>query len=325
MQVLFVLWVLSFIGILIWGNKSFQIKKINIELPSSFLELSSELREKSLDLSWKLGLSQVSSIPFRTIGYKLSSGIILFFCGLMSFINFVCLGASYNNPNPSDLQSISIWFIISAVISLLLLHSYYSKKKDIARSVEEERAKKQFNERLKYLGMQFVKSKYSAWIEEMDRITKPKAIIESQVKDVTSFTLFSTDYSLTPSGMPPKSLGVTYLFSNGFVSAVSGVIFDLMKTSYSFVNSNSPIYSYNLPNDWNTEEFHYSDVVEVTYKPIDASNSSIRDKNNDYPVEGYLTLSLVNSSKKEYPTTKNAVTNFISLARERVRNAKSSK
>jgi SHS2 domain-containing protein len=80
-----------------------------------------------------------------------------------------------------------------------------------------------------------------------------------------------------------------------------------------------------LPNEWNTEEFHYSDVVEVTYKPFDASNSSIRETNNDYPVEGYLTLSLVNSSKKEYPTTKKAVTNFISLAREKVRNAKRTK
>ena len=80
MQVLLVLWLLSFIGISIWGDKSFQIKKINIELPSSFLELNSEFRGISLDLSWKLGLSQVSSIPFRTIGYKLNSALLLFFC-----------------------------------------------------------------------------------------------------------------------------------------------------------------------------------------------------------------------------------------------------
>ena len=325
MQVLLVLWLLSFIGISIWGDKSFQIKKINIELPSSFLELNSEFRGISLDLSWKLGLSQVSSIPFRTIGYKLNSALLLFFCLFISFINLVCGIVNISNSNSSDSDPLTIMFLVGAVISLLLFYIFYSRKKDIAQAAEEDRAKKQFNERLKYLGIQFVKSNYTTWIEELDRITKPKAIIESQVKEVTSFTLFSDDYSLTPSGMPPKSLGVTYLFSNGFVSVVSGVIFDLMKTSYSFVNSNSPIYSYNLPNEWNTEEFHYSDVVEVTYKPFDASNSSIRETNNDYPVEGYLTLSLVNSSKKEYPTTKKAVTNFISLAREKVRNAKRTK
>ena len=42
----------------------------------------------------------------------------------------------------------------------------------------------------------------------------------------------------------------------------------------------------------------------------------------EIPIEGYLVLSLVNGQRKEYPTGRDAVENFLSVAREKVRRSK---
>jgi len=50
--------------------------------------------------------------------------------------------------------------------------------------------------------------------------------------------------------MPSKKLGVTYLFSNGFVTVVYNVIFDIMQTSYSFVDADEATFRVNGPDQW---------------------------------------------------------------------------
>ncbi len=84
---------------------------------------------------------------------------------------------------------------------------------------------------------------------------------------------------------------------------------------------------------------YYQDVLEVTYKPkaqpekIDTfTANSVKRKLKgmitpspvgiEFPFQGYLLLGLVNGQKKEYPTSRDQVANFLVVARERVREAK---
>ena len=79
--------------------------------------------------------------------------------------------------------------------------------------------------------------------------------------------------------------------------------------------------------------------MEVTYKPkaqpekIDAfTANSVKRKLKgmnapspvgiEFPFQGYWVLGLVNGQKKEYPTARDAVANFLLVARERVRESK---
>ncbi len=326
-KILFACWIVALIFLAYWGNRPFTIDPRSVSLPSTFLSLPLEFRRKALDFAWKLGLEPVSSIPFATLGKKASSALLL--VGAMIFIVPIALFGLVNLLMPTDQNATTdggtmFALLIAYSIPLLLLYNYYSRKKVIAQSEEEDRTKAKLNERLKDLAIAFVHENFQGWIDEMDRMTKSQAQTESHVNGATSFTLFSSDFSLVPSGMPSKKLGVTYLFTNGFISVVSNIVFDLMQTSYSYADASAPVFSIS-PNDaWSTEEFHYRDVVECNYQPAHNDSDSVKFSDKEFPVDGFLALGLVNGSKKQYATTKNAVSNFLTLAREKVRAAKSS-
>lgn len=325
LKLIFLAWILAFVCIVVWGKKSFHISDMSIKLPNDFLDLNRDLRKKALHFSWTLGLSHVSSITFQTIGNKIIAGVALFLSFIIFIPNFIYgleLIILHKETSSSEKIYSVLIFSIWAVISLSLLVFYYVRKKNTAMVAEQERAKRVFNKKLQSLGVTFVKENVITWVNEMDKIIKPKALDESQVKDVVSFTLLSHDFSIEPSGMPPKNIDVTYLFSNGFLSVVSGVIFDVMETSYSYLNSDTPNYFGNTQEEWILEEFHYSDVVEVIYQPNVNLPDYVKMKNNEASVEGYLIFSLVNASIKYFPTTKKAADNFISLARQKVRATK---
>lgn len=151
----FFIWIASFIAIIIRGNKSFNINKTHINLPDNFLELNHVLRKQALDLAWQLGLSQVSSFPIKSIGNKIVSGIILLLCIFISLIDFVCSSIFLPSSSPSFAAAqegddiISVFLYIGFAISLLLLYSYYSRKRGIQQIQEEEEANSFFNKRLK--------------------------------------------------------------------------------------------------------------------------------------------------------------------------------
>ncbi len=84
---------------------------------------------------------------------------------------------------------------------------------------------------------------------------------------------------------------------------------------------------------------YYQDVVEVTYKPRAQAEkiesftvNSVKRKLKgiitpspvgiEFPFQGYWVPGLVNGQKKEYPTARDAVANFVTMARERVRESK---
>ena len=88
----FISWLITLGYIIYWGKKPFFINSPSYKLPSLFLELSSDLRRLSLDLAWKLGLEQISSFPFSSVGKKLysklffaASSILIFFKPSRSF------------------------------------------------------------------------------------------------------------------------------------------------------------------------------------------------------------------------------------------------
>ena len=122
--------------------------------------------------------------------------------------------------------------------------------------------------------------------------------------------------------MPNPRLGVTYIFSNGYLSILGNIIFDIKQTSYSYVDSNIVTFSITNRNDWTIQEFHYQDVVEITYTPRDSALKIINELEKKYPVDGVLMLSLTSGAKNFYPTTKENINNFLNYARDKVRKAK---
>ena len=316
--------------ILYKGTRPFTISPVGFNLPKTFLKLASHLRERALQLAWDLGLEQVSSVPYATIVRKTASGALLTFASLLILLWFFLALLALQMASGTSAIDDGVWaidlvlLIIVSVPSFFLLHTYYSQQKSDAQAVLDDGTKATYNLNLKQLGIVFVQENAQAWIDEMDGRARLQAQKESQVTNHDTFVLFSHDFSLTPSGMPSKKLGVTYIFSNGFVSIVSNVIFDIMQTSYSYVESDSGSFFVNAPETWSTEEFHYRDVVECNYVAGDSLSDSVKTSDREYPVDGHLTLGLISGSRKHYPTTKKAVSNFLTLAREKVRSSKAS-
>ena len=45
MIAIFIMWMISFIGIIIWGKRPYIVNKIDVELPQTFLKLNSEFQK----------------------------------------------------------------------------------------------------------------------------------------------------------------------------------------------------------------------------------------------------------------------------------------
>jgi hypothetical protein len=321
-----------------WGKKYLSSKIIGLSkysLPNSFLELNSELRKKALDFAWTIGLARVVSIPIRTTFLTVLKFISLFGVSMISLIfiilTLVTLTAcgergenSYSSETCEKLTEKREGYIFFYWLGISGICCYYIFEATRLKAIKEEEEKAKYNQKLKDLAVRFIQSNYQTWINEMDKIAKSQSLKEAKVDPKHTFILFSSDFSIQPSEMPPRKLSVTYIFSDGFISIVSNIVFDILQTSYSYVFYDTPEFSITSHDNWTIEEFHYKDIVELTYKPVETPSESIKTPTGEYPVAGYLIIKLVNGSKKEYPTTKKDATNFIDLAREKVREAKRS-
>lgn len=322
-KIIDILYLLAFLLIIIFHNRKVP-KYDGISLPDHFLKLNSQQRKKALDFAWKFGYKNISSLPIssglRKIGTIFLGLLTIIINGLSVYGSILILSQSLEFV---EKKTKGVWFaIILYSIGILLLLGFFRSLRKAKESSLKDKAEKEANEKLQKLGIQFVQENVSEWILAMDQQTRPKAINESSTKPDATFFLASQDLSLRSSGMPSKMLGVTYIFSNGYMSAISNIVFDIEQTSYSYVDSQSPVFHTNKPQDWTIEEFHYKDVIEFNYKPKESGTTTVKSAESNFPIDGYLHLGLVNGSKKEYPTSKKDVSNFLSLAREKVRATK---
>lgn len=334
-------------------------------LPDSFLDLDPANRKLALNLMWSSGLglaSREAAAAGSTImarygvpGAGWLGKILLFWFGGWSWFGgigmCVAIAGAVVKPSPNDQVTDIPWMFLAAsallmfgalVIASFHFVNFFVDKLIGAVSKAERTAHHSaaHHQNLKQLAISFIGSAYGKWFEEMKRIAQTMALSEAGVKPESSFLLFSHPTALEPNGIPIKRNAGTYIFSNGHVTAVSNVIFDMEATSYTLVYEDVPTYSVSKPDTWNIDEFHYQDVVEVTYMASQETgrgsvnaylrqlNAKIRAKllseatRDGKPVEGFLVLSLVNGGNKQYPATKSAAQGFLSVARTKVREAK---
>jgi hypothetical protein len=315
-------------GVLVYliyrGMRPFSITASKYPLPDSFLKLKSDLRRQSLDFAWK---EKAFSLPWASMGKQVRSVFLLIFLivPLLFFVILIGLRELFETNKPDQWGICGIcWWLFFYGLALLSLHKYFSLKVLIAIAKEEYKANAQYNEDLRKLGVDFVQSQCQKWITQMDTFAGEKALKESQAKPQSKFTLFSYEFSLFPSEIPKKKLGVTYIFSNSFMVIVADIVFDLKGTSYSYVDSDNPTLHLNSADNWSIREFHYRDIVEVSYKPSDSATDTVKTSGREYPVEGFLFLGLVNGSKEQFPTTKRDASNLLTVVRDKVRLTKAS-
>ena len=134
---LFISWLITLGYIIYWGKKPFFINSPSYKLPSLFLELSSDLRRLSLDLAWKLGLEQISSFPFSSVGKKLYSKLFFAASSILIFIDIILIWLDKSEPS----DAVNCYMVFLLVTPVGLLYKYYERKKMIAQSVEEDKLK----------------------------------------------------------------------------------------------------------------------------------------------------------------------------------------
>jgi len=337
-------------------------------LPNSFLELDAERRHLALDRAWSHGFGMASKelaatgstlmTRYLVPGAGAVGKILLFVFGGNLFLagigGSIAIAKSIITP-PSDFEVSDLpWMFLAVTAAFmfgaLLIASRHFVSSAIARlfgivSGAEKQAKQslEYHRILEDLGISFLRSTYDKWFGEMKHSAEAMALSEAAMTPESTFVLFSHPTSLGQNGVPEKKNSAAYVFSNGHVTVVSNVVFDFEATSYTLVHHDAPTYSISKPNTWNVDEFHYQDVVEVTYtasqetgrRSVDGYLRLAKDKikgaisSEGTPehrqIEGYLVLSLVNGGNKYYPTTKTAAQNFLQVARENVREAKARK
>jgi hypothetical protein len=172
--------------------------------------------------------------------------------------------------------------------------------------------------KLKQLALQFVESEYKPWIKEMEKITLKRALKDAQVaSNYQQFSVFAYDILY-------GKKDVTYIFSNGLISIIKGIVFNIAETSYSFVNSDNPNYSINQPSDWSNQEVYYQDVISINYEPANDTftQRELFSSGSEVPIGGHIILGLSDGTKITIPATKDSSTNFVQTARQKVRSIK---
>lgn len=333
-------------------------------LPDSFLDLDPANRKLALDLMWSSGVG-LASREAAAVGSTIMARygvpgagwlgrILVFWFGGWPWLAGIgicfAISGSVVKPSPNDQVTDIPWMFLVATASLMfgafVIASYHfvnffvDKLLGVVSKVERTAVHRQ---KLKKLATSFLGSRYDTWFEDMKRSAQAMALSEAGMTPESTFLLFSQSTSLGPDGASGRRNSATYIFSNGYVTAVSNVIFDMEATSYTLVEDDIPTYSISKPNTWNIDEFHYQDVVDVMYT---ASQDTGKGSANAYlrqlkamikagfstgatsdgkQAEGFLVLSLVNGGNKQYPATKTAAQGFLSVARSKVREAKERK
>jgi len=247
---------------------------------------------------------------------------------------------------PTKLEAADVLQAGSLSIAYLLGYALLMAGDKITRASQIKSAKlrEEIEKRakIKSLAFAFVSSEFPGWLNTVSSNAATEAMRHAHAVPESQFALYSHDplQFPGPATMPHSILGLALIFSNGYVSVISNIFWNIFKTTCTLVEHDNPVFEVSPAQDWNVEEFHYQDVVEIKYNPrsyppvsgksisLDgirgklAQNDASNAPDEQLPVEGYLVLSLVNGEKKEYPAAKNTVTNFVQLAREKVRAAK---
>ena len=290
-------------------------KPEKLMLADEFLQLNSKDRKRGLDLAWELGSRDVTKVSFFTSFLNVLNQLFLFL--ISANVLYMWIVAYVHGINVVDVKSLIALLILTALIVLSL--KLLSKIKE---SICHQKSSKNYDNKLKALCVKYINQNCELWLSEVELRISELSKQEIQSIPEREFVLVSYTPSHTAVDMPPTKIEFTNLYSNGFVTSVTNILFNLKDTTYTLVNSDLPTYNINESKFWGMQEYHYKDVTEVNYESAEVSNSSVVSQQVEYRSEGYLTLSLNNSTKKSYPATKSRSSEFIQYVRNKVRESK---
>ena len=179
---------------------------------------------------------------------------------------------------------------------------------------KDEREKRKI---LQNLAIDFVVKNIASWIRFCKESYIDKNVVQiADLKPEKQYTLYSVDYAtFSDRRMPPQKISLTYILVDEYISIIDNIVIDIYKISYSFVNKDTMDCYCTTKEEWNNNEFHYQDIVEIGYK---SSSEDTTESGNT----GYVFINLVNGTTKEYPASKKYIENLFTDVRARVRKSK---
>jgi len=270
-------------------------------LPQSFLALNRTQRKQSLDYAWNNTKRAIDSIPGKTI----SAGIMVTLASIMAVITGIVMLFAIRE----DFGIFFFFLIVSSLFSYVAL----SKKIKSKYAQEEDMHYAKVNKHLARLAQRFISTHVKDWVNDIKDKQIDKGVLEiAHTEPDKIYTLYSEDIALfSENKMPAKVLHLTYILVGKYMTVIDKISIDIRKISYLYLQDDSPVLPEQDINLFNSEEFHYKDMIEIGYKG--AQNNSI---------SGHLFISLVNATQKEYPTSKCYVENLFTDVRTRVREVK---
>ncbi len=307
-------------------------KDENYIIPDHFSKLTEEQRKEALDLFWSQRNEKIKELPLKELEekFKILSGMgvgVFIMCFILIAIVLGYIVYKFNIN--MELQTFLLTCLITSAVITLCGPAGTKEKND---KIEQENLRtinknvhiKEQNA-LQQLAFEFIQSQYKDWISEMDKLTLKAAMQNAKVEsNYKQFSLFVFEPSFDQYFLSEDKFYFSYIFSNGLISIIKGVTFDISKTSYNFVNSNSPPkYFINPPSEWTNVEVYYQDVVTIAYEPSQEQDKfTWKNPPSTLPVEGYIKIGLSDGTKISIPSNKNSSDNFIEAARVKVRAAK---
>lgn len=330
MILLIFLWVAILISIWWLFNKSASRYAEYPPMPPGFLKLDKIRRTKALSLYWKFGYKELAAVPIRSganLLFSIFSLLIFMFFALLVLVTILVQSKKGDINLIWETGEMGTVFVFMMLLGTLFFAAFQRGLKERRESLALEESDKKENTILHAMAAEFIQDNYNLWVDKMLDIVKQDAITLLNLVKTKTFVLTSSklaiNYTTRSVPVPPKLL-VTFIFSNGFVSTASGIILDVRKTSEGYKDSDELNLCYTHKDEIETDEFHFKDIVEISYEPAAATNKTEYADNEEIPIEGFLKLGLVNGSRKKYPSTKNSVAEFINLSREKVRENKKS-
>lgn len=287
-------------------------------MPDHFLKLPFDQRKLGLDLAWSSLRKLVENIPFESTIHLATEVAVLLISMLFYLSAILAAFVAFDSPNVGKIVAVYSFFVFGVFLSFNELR-LRSKR---ANAMAEESRNRLVRDHLERLAKQFVGSEYVNWLGQMSSEALSTAKEESKSNPKNVFTLYSKEALLGPADMPDARIGCTLLLSNGFLTVVSNIIFDIKATSYSLTHSDIHQLIYSDAEDWHYDEFHFRDVVECTYVPHTSSSETVLSARETLPTEGQLLLSLVNGVTKKYDTARDSSNSVLVVFRGKVRDAK---
>lgn len=282
-----------------------------------YLGLDSTLRKKALDFAWSPGLTNFQDIYAKS---PLWLQINLYAISIFGLGYMVLLAVWIASLSP-DLLGVAV-ITIDAALMLLLFYIAHKGNSSLEALKSANKTRQEKAEKLRLLAITFMNENVPQWVRELRSDCSRNAKKIAKVSPEHEFVIQSASTGLfNPADTPPPKIQLSYLFSNGALSIVSGILFDLKETSYSTTEQNDPSTVFTAEETWSHDEFYFSDVTEISFVPHASNQDSV---SGEIAAEGNLLLTLSNGSKKQYPATRSEATSLLEVIRERVRKEKTS-